>query len=156
MFHQLECQKKGFDVAEYNIKLHNALVRYYQFIITRSTIDVITVDVIRDYQAVKNDVWYQMIRNPDAGKFENIHHMLSVIAIMIILHNSWIVEQGFDEKYTVDNTFEWRGFDNKYPPSILEVFEKSWLEVFPDAVIKECVTRDDFDFKDVEYYHSGK
>ena len=132
-----------------NDELQNALVEYYKY---RNVSYIPSRETIVMLQSFRKNIIQYMLVYTNNTNFENVHDMLSPIALMMIMQREWIIEQGIDNKFIVENNTYYK-WDHKFPVDILEIFKNAWLELFPNFQIKQCRCRQNYDFKDVVYHY---
>jgi len=130
--------------------LYKNLVTFYKF---RGSIDKFTIESFRENQNVKGKFFKCLLYHAYNAGYTNIAYDLSPLAIVEMLHARWIEIQGIDKKFAVGTVLGTKGFDDKFPQDLLELFEDAWLEAFPDSTIIKCEVRPNNDFKDVIYYY---
>lgn len=134
-------------------ELHNALVEFY--IAKRDIPTPLEMGGFQTIMATRSKATNALVQYANAFGFTNVHSMLSPIALLLMLHGAWLAEQGIDDKYSLGGiNVPTHGFDNKYPLEILTLFERSYLEAFPNHVhvLFKCAVREDKDFKKVIYF----
>lgn len=130
----------------------NDLADYY--IAKRDTPTPYDKDGLKAILSARSKATNSLVQYANVFGFDNVHSMLSPIALLLMMHGAWLHEQGIDYKFSLGGiNIPTKGFDNKYPEDILLIFIMAWLEVYPDFDLKVCAVRDNKDFKDVYYYH---